>query len=809
MKNNQLIGQIIDNRYKIIQSLGKGGAGEVFRVQQIGLNVERALKLLSPPEYSEVELNIYNETFKNEIRLLSSLSHQNLTKILDFGEVKIDGTDTVFYVMELANGGDLKENFEFSSSDEALRCFGQILDVLDYLHGRNILHFDIKPANILVHTDPISQKREYKVTDLGVSKIVKPEAEINKQSRTKLREETFVYGTKIYAPPYAQPVINNSKSPIKRSDLQTWLPHFDLYTLGLTMVNTLSKSELTISTFDRQQIRRLIENPKNQSLVLQQLPEDQLRYLIEYILLLLEPELDKFAFRSTREAKEAFERMDPRFSLPLQVPEIISVGSKYLINKSNLTSRLSERTFKIVSHPCFQRLQRLNQLNLVELIYPDARQSRLSHCIETFELAKSVASHLIGDELFRLHIGGHELGLFLCASLLHDIGHYPLAHAVEDLRPEFKDDPKIRPALDMDNAAYFLDLPLLDVPPISELLKQGWGIERDELLDVIGLRKREDYPVSVFLFRQLIDGAIDIDKLAYLSRDSWFTGAAYGRGIDIQALISSLVVLIAPYRFSNGVENIPQIGLLDKGINAAESMILARYHMFSRVYWHHTNRAVMAMIRYVMKRVFEYRRDSEPNFRFQTYLQETINMSDIEVLKMLSNQFDDIQIRENKSIFANPLSGLLDNSRQIYKRLCSFSKHPTDSGIRRCHDFLNKKDKQALEQIRKGCIELLSKLIQKEIHDSHVLIDVPQIDKKRDLIPEIFVKDFRSENGIFPLKDVSRFVGLVSEDFEEQVKKSRVFIHPSLREELRSRNIEGKAARQVEKLVFEFSQDQG
>jgi HD superfamily phosphohydrolase/predicted Ser/Thr protein kinase len=800
-----LIGAEIAGRYKVIEYLGEGGASEVYKVRQIGLNVDRALKVLRPRDDADVKTGVFVETFKNEVGLLSTLSHRHLTKILDFGEEEISGETVSFYVMELANGTDLNKSSGFNSATEALRCFGQILEVLEYLHKRSILHFDIKPANILVHNDPTLGEPEYKVTDLGVAKIVNLVPEIIQSGVKSSREETYVYGTQVYAPPYAQRLINKTKSPVMRTEIQGWLPHYDLYALGLTMAETLLTEDANIKDANiignKHQFRSLLEDSKNYGPALRQLPEDQLRYLIEYILLLLEPFPQRFIFKSTREAREAFERMDPRRSLPLQVPEITSIGSRYLINKSNLTARLSERAFRIVSHPSFQRLQRLNQLNLVELFYPDARQSRLSHSVETFELAKEVACHLLGDELFRLHVGGHDLGLFLCAALLHDIGHYPLTHAVEDLRLE-EDIKALKPQSDMDTANYFLNLrPKPDEPSISDVLRDGWGIEFDEIIKVIG-RGTEGLPISSSLFRQLLDGpAIDIDKLAYLSKDSFFTGAAYGKGIDIQSLISSLVVLKTAKN-----EGAPQIGLLDKGVRAAESMIIARYHMFSRVYWHHTNRAVMSMIRYVMRRVFNYRFETE-GFEFGTYLEETINMSDMEALKMLSDKFDSIQKDKGAGAVPNPVSGLLNNSRVIYKRLCSFSNHPTEPKISSCYDFLNKKDKQMLESIRQASIEILSTKIRETIPDSYVLIDVPQIDKRRDFNPEIFVKDYRAGSAAIQLKEVSNLVKAISNDFEGQVKKSRIFIHPTIREKLRSRSSESAAAAEVEGMIFELWKD--
>lgn len=791
-----LVGKTIDRRYKVVRQLGRGGAAIVFEVIQIGLGASRALKVLSPRQNNPEFQTIFQKTFANEIRLLSVLDHRNIVRILDCGDYTLpDSSKTTFWVMDLASEGDMKKSKddatkskELPSAAEAMRCFSHVLDALCYLHNRGVLHFDVKPENILLHRDKIAGDTEYKLSDLGVSKIVATGSTIGRDSWPTLDKETYVYGTDFYAPPYASGKVNR-KQLVDRSELERWIPHYDLYALGLTMAELLSTIPLTSATRDH--IDRLLENPL--PVLVRELPSDQLKYLQRYIRTLLAPDpLDSFS--SSQEAKEAFERMDPRMSLPVKVPEITSVGSRHMINLGTRAARLSDRVFRLVSHPVFHRLQRLNQLNLVDMIYPDARQSRLSHSIETFELAKEVAGHLLGDEMFRMLVSPEDLALFLCAALLHDIGHYPLQHTLEDLRP-YNEHRDLRPWSDAYAAEFFLDCRMGNSEPLSKLLLSDWGIEAADLLRVIGPAP-PDLPVSFALFRNLLDGAIDIDKMAYLSKDSWFSGVGYGLGVDVETLIASFAVVEAP-RPSERY----QIGLLDKGISAAESMIVGRYHMFSRIYWHHTNRAIMAMIRFTFRRVLEQHKRKDPSFTFKNYVRETLEMSDLEAVKYLSSEFEGLF----KNEVANPLMGIADTTRTIYKRLCSYWQHPANNDIAKCHGFLSRHEIiLVLDEITAECIRLLKPLVSMEIREGHLLIDVPLISKKRDLIADIFVHD-SVQGTLSKLREVSRFVSLVSEDFERQVKKSRIFIHPSVREELRESGKENEARKRINAMICELA----
>src|SRR5258708_35689713 len=129
-------GQVLGGKYTVTKQLGSGGASTVYEVVQRGLNVSRAIKLLDP-HVPNVDTDLFKQTFADEIRLLSHLSHQNLAKILDYGEERIGKDEMYYFVMEFANSGTLSQTL--ASTDDAkcaLQLFAQVLDALSYLHER-------------------------------------------------------------------------------------------------------------------------------------------------------------------------------------------------------------------------------------------------------------------------------------------------------------------------------------------------------------------------------------------------------------------------------------------------------------------------------------------------------------------------------------------------------------------------------------------------------------------------------------------------------------------------------------------------
>src|ERR1022692_4328696 len=130
------------------------------------LDISRAIKVLRP---EHAETKEYREAFHKEIKILAGLTHQNIVKIIDAGQDSERGF--TFLVMEFVAGEHLdKTARKLSSPMKLFALFSEVLEGLEYLHERKILHSDLKPSNILVEVDPVTQQQHVKITDLGAAK---------------------------------------------------------------------------------------------------------------------------------------------------------------------------------------------------------------------------------------------------------------------------------------------------------------------------------------------------------------------------------------------------------------------------------------------------------------------------------------------------------------------------------------------------------------------------------------------------------------------------------------------------------------
>ncbi len=143
------VGDIVDGRYRLLDVLGEGAAGKVFRCEDLGRgNSFVALKLLHAKDPR------WENFFRKEFEILSRLNHPNLVKVFDFGPAPDDGS--WYFTQELVVGKPLLDSLAGKKIDEVLGLFVEICRALEFIHGHGVLHRDLKPANILVqvHADP-------------------------------------------------------------------------------------------------------------------------------------------------------------------------------------------------------------------------------------------------------------------------------------------------------------------------------------------------------------------------------------------------------------------------------------------------------------------------------------------------------------------------------------------------------------------------------------------------------------------------------------------------------------------------------
>jgi serine/threonine-protein kinase len=190
-KADPLIGATIADKYVILEHLGSGAMGRVYRAKQTALDKEIAIKLMHQHLANDPKVV---KRFHREAKTASRLSHPNSLQILDFGEAP-DGT--LYIAMELLDGDDLLTVIEHDAPltpARILHFLREILSALEAAHRANIIHRDLKPENVLVLEGPDGDEH-VKVCDFGIAKIVEQEG------GSAITVTGFVCGTPEYMAP--------------------------------------------------------------------------------------------------------------------------------------------------------------------------------------------------------------------------------------------------------------------------------------------------------------------------------------------------------------------------------------------------------------------------------------------------------------------------------------------------------------------------------------------------------------------------------------------------------------------------------
>lgn len=245
---------------------------------------------------------------------------------------------------------------------------------------------------------------------------------------------------------------------------------------------------------------------------------------------------------------------------------------------------LNEWEREIINHPVYQRLRRIRQLSLTDMVYPGAMHTRFEHSLGVMhvatrmfdEIKKRRSDFLKSELLFTSEGLGRDRVIVRLSSLLHDIGHAPFSHAAEELMDK---DSKGKPYKHEHYSAAAVLFLMQDVIE-NHPLNQNYEIKAQDIADFLnGSPKLE----RRLLWRSLVSSQLDADRADYLLRDSHHVGVAYGK-YDLDRLLVTLTVAIDPET------NSPVIAIEDGGEHAAEALIIARYMMFTQVYFHLTRR---------------------------------------------------------------------------------------------------------------------------------------------------------------------------------------------------------------------------
>lgn len=214
-----------------------------------------------------------------------------------------------------------------------------------------------------------------------------------------------------------------------------------------------------------------------------------------------------------------------------------------------------------------QRLRYVRQVGHAFLVYPGATHTRFEHALGAYHLTRRALAALEERGELR-HVPDGDCLAIRLAALLHDIGHYPFSHALEE--------------------AGFPSHEALGVAKLSQ------GELGERLVEIGG----PGFPAEIGALisgtsasplQGLISGSIDLDKIDYLSRDARMCGVPYGT-VDVDRLLSALTIVETD-------DGRREVGVQEKGVSALESLLFAKYQMYRNVYWHHAVRSATCMFK--------------------------------------------------------------------------------------------------------------------------------------------------------------------------------------------------------------------
>ena len=256
--------------------------------------------------------------------------------------------------------------------------------------------------------------------------------------------------------------------------------------------------------------------------------------------------------------------------------------------------RLDNYEREVLDSRPFQRLRHIHQLALTYLVYPGATHKRFEHSLGVMQLASRVfdvvtnsanVTEKIRNRLSQLDKPddlSYWRRVLRMAALCHDMGHLPFSHSAEkELLPDGWDHERLtRDIITSDEMASIWERV---TPPLRQ----------DDIIKLaVGPKKATDLKFSYWeaiLSEIIVGDAFGVDRMDYLLRDSHHTGVAYGK-FDHYRLIDTLRILPIPPSGEKDDSEEPALGVEEGGIQSAEALMLARYFMYSQVYFHHIRR---------------------------------------------------------------------------------------------------------------------------------------------------------------------------------------------------------------------------
>ncbi|PWR70620.1 phosphohydrolase [Methanospirillum lacunae] len=340
----------------------------------------------------------------------------------------------------------------------------------------------------------------------------------------------------------------------------------------------------------------------------------------------------------------------------------------------------------LVDSPEIQRLRYVRQLGFSFLVYPGAHHTRFEHSLGAMHLASLMSK--------QIELAKEDHLLVTTAALLHDIGHGPFSHAIEGIASESlgRSHTDVRDLIT--KSSLNDELERIDVDPVE-----------------VCLMIEGTHPLA-----SIIHGDLDVDRMDYLLRDAHYTGVPYGT-VDSGRLIRAT-------RLSNG-----EIVLDESGVQAAESLLIARTLMRPAVYYHHVSR--------IAEKIFSTAVYEQSRIDPTGIMEKMIRMDDAACMQaLLCSEYSDVRHLAEDLYY-----------RRLFKRSLYLGKEEVSASLRLANDS-NERERELAGRIAE----------QAGVMPREVLVDIPAF--PRDMSIKVQVQD---RDNLLPLEEVSPLVTTLNE----------------------------------------------
>lgn len=330
---------------------------------------------------------------------------------------------------------------------------------------------------------------------------------------------------------------------------------------------------------------------------------------------------------------------------------------------------------EIINHPVFQRLRRIRQLAWTDMVYPGAMHTRFEHSLGVMHVATQLFDQITHRRrnFLESELNFDDAGLrkdrilVRLAALLHDLGHAPFSHAAEDVMPLNPNTGEKYKHEQYSAAAAYLMRDVIEDHPYN----QNYEIKVE---DIDKLYSGQALTGRRLLWRDLVSSQLDADRADYLLRDAHHIGVEYGR-YDLNRLLTTITVGIDTQTDS------PSLAIEVGGIHTAESLLIARYMMFTQVYFQHTRRAYDHHIVGAINSILKSKQNGVGTFPPPTPegIEEYLKWTDWRVLGCISDDLGgkDGQILQERKHYRSvyeiqevPQERDIEFVEALYKELC-------------------------------------------------------------------------------------------------------------------------------------------